>query len=335
MSELQLSPPQQAIRLLMSFISARALYTAAKLGIADHIDDSGNPVQEISARLGVDQSALERLLHSLSGVGVIHAEQDGRYLLTEIGKTLRAGSSNSIRDYAIYVHEFLYELFKDLPTGVVEGKPIVEKAFGAPLFEYLHQHQDKAALFHAGLANRGRIETPAILTAYEFGQYERIVDLGGGNGAFLSAVLTAYPSTSGVLLERPPAIAAARRSEGGPLPRCELIEGDYFKSVPVGGDCYIFKRVLFDHDADEVVKILRNCEKVMNPDARILIIEGLAATQNEPSIAHLMDLTFLLATTGRMRIKAEYESLLSAAGLRLRTCVPTASDVCVIEAARL
>lgn len=265
---------------------------------------------------------------------MLRGDEKERYFLTATGETLRADAPASIRDYAIYVHEFLYTLFERLPDSVRAGKPIVEEALGAPLFSYLQQHKEKAALFHAGLANRGRIETPAILEAFGIGDCKRVVDMGGGNGAFLSALLAAYPGVSGVLLERAPAIAAARSGQGGPLPRCELIEGDYFDAVPEGADLYIFKRVLFDHSNDEVVKILSNCRAAMPPGARIAIIEGLAGTMNEPGLAHLMDLTFLLATTGRMRRSEEYGALLGKAGLKLQRSVPTRSDVCVLEAVR-
>ena len=335
MGELDLSPPQMMIRLLMGFISARAIYTAAKLGLIDQISNAGSTTDDLSARLGADRSGLDRLLRSLTGVGVLRGDRTGRYFLTEIGETLRANSPRSIRDYAIYVHEFLYGLFERLPNSVRDGKPVVEEALGASLFTYLQQHKDKAALFHAGLANRGRIEAPAILDAYSFGQCERVADLGGGNGAFLSAIVTSHPGVSGVLLDRAPAIEAARRGQGGPLPRCELIEGDYFESVPAGVDLYIFKRVLFDHSDDEVIKILGNCRAAMRPSSRVLIIEGLAGPMNEPSLAHLMDLTFLLVTTGQMRTREAYDELLREAGLRLEQCLPTRSDVCVLEAVLL
>jgi hypothetical protein len=212
------------------------------------------------------------------------------------------------------------------------GKPVVEEIFGAPLFTFLQENRDKAALFHAGLGNRGHIEVPAILDAYSFAGCGRVVDLGGGNGAFLSAILTRYPDVSGVLLERAPAVAAAKSGGGGPLPRCELIEGDYFQGVPPGGDIYVLKRVLFDPTPDEVMHIFRKCQAAMGRDSRLLIIEGLAAPLNEPSPAHVMDLVYLLATAGRMRTADQYDSMLREAGLRLQRRLPTQSEVTILEA---
>jgi hypothetical protein len=203
-----------------------------------------------------------------------------------------------------------------------------------PLFNFLQSSPEKGALFHAGLGNRGRVEAPAILEAFDFADCGRVVDLGGGNGAFLSAVLALHPGVSGVLLERAPAIAAARAGKGGPLPRCELIEGDYFQSVPPGGDVYVLKRVLFDHDDGEVLRILENCRSAMAEGGRVLIVEGLVAQENRPSLAHLMDLTYLVATAGRMRSGEDYAELLRRAGMLLRRTLPTQADVSLLEAVR-
>jgi O-methyltransferase/methyltransferase family protein len=332
MPEVSLTPPQQMIRLLVGFIPARAIYTAAKLDLADQMDAAGSTAEELAQRLGVDAPALERVLRTLSSVGVLHEENGGRFTLTEIGKTLRTDSSVSIRDYALFVHEFLSELFGGLVGSVRSGKPAVEAVFGAPLYTYLQDSPDKASLFHSGLSNRGRIEARAILDAYSFANCKLIVDLGGGNGGFLSAILSEHPNLSGVLVERASAIEAAREGRGGPLPRCELIEGDFFQSLPPGGDVYVLKRVLVDYTDQKALQILRNCLGAMRPDNRLLIIEPLSGAINEPSLARLMDLTYLLAGTGRVRSQEEHSSLLQRAGLRLQKCLPTHSDVSVLEA---
>lgn len=333
-TEDDLSPSQQMIRLVMVFIPARAAYAAAKLGIADQIDEAGSTAENLAARLGVGALALERVLRALSGVGVLRRDDAGRYTLTPVGATLRHDAPDSVRDYIIFVHEFLYDLFRGLDGSLRSGWPAVDEIFGAPLFTYLQSAPDKAALFHAGLGNRGRIEAPAILEAYDFASCRNVVDLGGGNGAFLSAILAKHPGVTGLLMERGPAIAAARGGQGGPLPPCNLVESDYFKTVPSGGDVYVLKRVLFDHTDDEVTHILKNCRSAMDRASRLLIIEGLVGAANEPSLAHIMDLAYLVATTGRMRTEEEYAALLRRAKLHLTRVVPTRSDVSALEAVR-
>ncbi|HET7848575.1 MAG TPA: methyltransferase [Pseudolabrys sp.] len=332
MSEVALSAPQQMVKLLVGFIPARAIYAAARLGLADHMGSGGSTAQELAQRLGADASALERLMRTLTGIGVLRHHVGGRFSLTEIGETLRVDSPGSIRDYALFVHEFLYDLFGGLAGSVRSGKPAVETVFGSPLYVFLQANPEKAALFHSGLSNRGRIEARAILDAYDFSGCRLVVDVGGGNGGFLSAVLKAHSGVSAALVERPSAIEAARAGRGGPLPRCEMVEGDFFQSVPRGGDLYVLKRVLVDHTDEKALQILRNCLSAMKNDARLLIIEPLSGALNEPSLARLMDLTYLLAGTGRTRSEDEHYALLERAGLRLLRCLPTQSDVSVLEA---
>ncbi len=158
------------------------------------------------------------------------------------------------------------------------------------------------------------------------------MDVGGGNGAFLSSLLGSHDQVSGVLFDQESAIRAAESGRGGSLSRCELVAGDFFNRVPSGGDTYILKRVLFDWTDEEAVKILENCRKAADGDARLLIIEPLIGSRNEQTPAHLYDITFLVLLTGRVRTVDEYSALLRRAGFRLEKTIPTDSDVSILVA---
>jgi hypothetical protein len=182
------------------------------------------------------------------------------------------------------------------------------------------------------MSNRGRIETAAILDVYRFSQPQTIVDVGGGNGGFLSAVLASHDQVSAVLLDQPSAIEAAKAGRGGSLPRCKLIAQDFFEGIPSGGDTYVLKRILFDWTDEQALQILQNCRRAMDGDARLLIIEPLIGPPNEPCPAHLFDMTFLVTLHGRLRTADEYSGLLGQAGFQLKRVVPTESDVSIVEA---
>jgi ubiquinone/menaquinone biosynthesis C-methylase UbiE len=247
--------------------------------------------------------------------------------VTPFGDTLRKDSPQSVRDYAIYSHEFVYDAFKSITDSVRNGKPVIDDVFG-----FLRANPDQEAIFHAGMSNRGRIEAAAFLNAYKFSEPQTVVDVGGGNGGFLSAILASNNHLSGVLLDQASAITAAKAAYGGPLPRCQLVTGDFFSEVPSGGDAYILKRVLFDWTDEQALRILKNCQRVMNGDARLLIIEPLIGPPNEQCPAHLFDMTFLVMLHGRLRTAEEYSGLLGQAGFRLQRVVPTESDVSILEA---
>lgn len=182
------------------------------------------------------------------------------------------------------------------------------------------------------MSNRGRIETAAVLEASTFSQSKLVVDVGGGNGGFLSAILACNDQLSGVLVDQPSAIKAARAGRGGPLPRCQLVARNFFDGVPPGGDTYVLKRILFDWTDEEALRILKNCRRAMNSDARLLIIEPLIGPPNEQCPAHLFDMTFLVMLHGRLRTADDYWGLLGQAGFRLQRVMPTASDVSILDA---
>jgi hypothetical protein len=318
---------QSMVRLFMGYIPTRVIYVAAKLELADHIDGDGASVQDLAQKLKVDPAALYRVMRVLAGLCVLRQDHADRFYLTPFGQTLRKDSPQSVRDYAIYSHEIVYDTFKDMADCVRTGKPAIDDYFA-----FLRAHPDKEAVFHAGMSNRGRIETSAVLEAFNFSQSKLVVDVGGGNGGFLSAILACNDHLSGVLVDQPSAIDAAKAGRGGPLPRCKLIARDFFEDVPPDGDTYILKRVLFDWTDEQALRILENCRRAMNSDARLLIIEPLIGAPNEECPAHLFDMTFLVMLHGRLRTADEYSGLLGQAGFRLQRVTPTASDVSILEA---
>jgi hypothetical protein len=318
---------QSMVRLFMGYIPTRVIYVAAKLELTDHISDDGASARDLAQKLKVDPAALYRVMRVLAGLGVLRQDDNDRFFVTPFGATLRKDSPQSVRDYAIYNHEIVYDTFHGIADSVRTGKPVIDDYFA-----FLRANPEKEAVFHAGMSNRGRIESAAVLEVSDFSQSKLVVDVGGGNGGFLSAILACNDHLSGVLFDQVSAIEVAKAGRGGPLPRCNLVPGDFFDHVPSGGDVYILKRVLFDWTDKQALRILKNCRGAMNSDARLLIIEPLIGPPNEPCPAHLFDMTFLVMMHGRLRTADEYSGLLGQAGFRLQRVVPTAFDVSILEA---
>ena len=318
---------QSMIRLFTGYIPTRVIYAAAKLELMDHIGDDGARAPDLAEKIKVEPAALCRVMRVLAGLGVLHQEDDDRFYVTPFGETLRKDSPHSVRDYAIYSHEFVYEAFRSITDCIRTGRPAIDD-----FFNFLRTNPEGEAIFHAGMSNRGRVETAAILGSYGFSQAQTIVDVGGGNGGFLSAILASYEEVSAVLLDQPSAIEAAKAGRGGPLPRCKLVAGDFFEGVPPGGDTYVLKRILFDWSDEQALQILKSCRRVLDGDECLLIIEPLIGKPNEPSPAHLFDMTFLVMLNGRLRTVEEYAGLLDQVGFRLKRLIPTESEVSIVEA---
>ncbi|MEE8613077.1 MAG: methyltransferase [Nitrospirales bacterium] len=323
-----LSHSQSMIRLLMGYIPTRVVYVAAKLGITDHISGDGASASDLAQKLDVHPGALYRVLRVLAGLGVLHQDENDRFFVTPFGETLRTDSPHSVREYAIYSHESTYERISKITDSVRTGKPVIED-----YFDSLRANPEEEAIFYASSSNKSRIERVAIIEAYDFSKCGTVVDVGGGNGAFLSGILVSCEQVSGVLFDQKSAIEAAKAGRGGSLPRCEFVAGNFFETVPSGGDTYILKRILDDWSDEKVVQILKNCRKAMKSETRLLIIEPLMGPPNELTPGHFADMNFLVTFSGgRIRTEEEHSNLLRQTGFRLQTNVPTESEVSVLEA---
>jgi hypothetical protein len=272
--------------------------------------------------------ALYRVMRVLAGLGVLRQDENDRFFVTLFGDTLRQNSPQSVRDYAIYSHESTYERIGRMLDSIRTGKPAVENYFVS-----LQSKPEEQAKFLAGSGTKSRVETAAIIAAYDFAKCGRIVDVGGGNGSFLSGVLMACERISGILFDQNAAIEAAKAGRGGPLPRCDFVMGDFFDAVPSGGDTYILKRILDDWPDDKVLQILKNCREAMTSKGRLLIIEPLMGPPNQLCAGHFADMNFLVTFEGgRIRTEKEHSDLLGKTGFKLQTRVPTSAEPTILEA---
>jgi hypothetical protein len=243
----------------------------------------------------------------------------------------------SVRGYIIMQGEaWIWDAWGRALHSVRTGEPAFTHLHGMDAFAYLEGHPEAAATFNAGMTGRAASADVAVARTYDFSGVRTIVDVGGGHGLLLSTILEAYPAARGILLDLPSVAAGAREriAAAGLAGRCDVIAGDFFASVPPGGDCYLLANVIHDWDDDRAVAILRSCQRAMADGGRVLIIEAVLPTGNEPHPGKVGDLQMLVITGGRERTAAEYRALLTAGGFRSGRVVPTASPVSVVEGIR-
>jgi hypothetical protein len=218
--------------------------------------------------------------------------------------------------------------------SVETGKPAFEHVFGSLLFEYFAEHGEDAAEFDAAMTSRSRHEDPAVALAYDW-PAGIIVDVGGGRGTQLTAILEKVPASRGMLFELPHVVDAAAKliEERGWKSRCEVMAGDFFQEVPAGGDLYLLKKVIHNWDNDRASTILGNCRAAMRENSRLVLIELILPGPNEPSWSKLLDLQMLtLQRGGRERTEVEFKVLLTSARLTLSQIIPTPVGISIIEA---
>jgi hypothetical protein len=329
----QQSPHRILTQLISGYWTSQAIYAAAKLGIADLLERGPKTAENLAAVTGTQPRALYRLLRALASVGLFTERPPGTFSLSILGTGLLSNAPGSQRPMAIMMGEEHYRAWGEILYSLRTGKPAFDHLYGKPIFDYLAEHPEQARLFDAAMTSVHGPETRAMLNAYDFSTIGTLVDVGGGNGSVLRVVLKHHPAMKGVLLDRPDVVEAARATlrEAGLEPRCQVVGGSFFKSVPPGGDAYLLRHIIHDWDDAEALAILRNCRQAMGPRSRLLLVESVIPPGNNPFFGKLLDLTMLVLPGGLERTEVEYRALFEAAGFRLTQVVPTDKEVSVIE----
>jgi ubiquinone/menaquinone biosynthesis C-methylase UbiE len=325
-------PDRQITQMLSGYWIAQALHVAAKLRLADHVQSEPRTANELAQECGAQPQALYRLLRALASVGCFAEDAAHRFGLTPLAECLldRPGSQYAL---ALMMGEEHYAAYGRLLDSIRTGKPAFDLAFGKPVFDFLSEHPEQARTFDAAMTGVHGPETQAMLEAYDFGGISTLVDIGGGNGSTITAVLKAHHNLKGMLYDLPGVIGRAREAvtAAGLAGRCSLVAGSFFESVPAGGDAYMMRHIIHDWDDEKSLTILRHVRRVIPPTGKLLVVESVIQPGNEPDLAKLLDLTMLVIPGGLERTEEQYRTLVAQAGFRLQRIVRTASPVCVIE----
>jgi SAM-dependent methyltransferase len=331
-------PPVALLQMVTGYWVSQVIYVAAKLGIADLLKDGPKSSDELAQATGTHARSLYRLLRALASVGVFAEAEDGRFGLTPLGECLQTGSPGSVRAITINHGERLYRAWGDLLHSVRTGEIAFNHIFGMDLWQYAAQNPEAAALVTEAMAEFTTQVSTAVVTAYDFSRFSKIVDVGGGNGTLLLSILQANPQMSGVLFDLPYVVEDARKhiDAAGLTGRCAFVAGDFFEFVSSGGDAYILKNIIHDWDDERALKILQNCHRAMTENGKLLLVEGVIPPGNEPSFGKLVDLNMLVMAGGCERTEDEYRALFAAAGFTLTNLIPIQSPFgfSVIEGVR-
>jgi hypothetical protein len=254
-----------------------------------------------------------------------------------MGEFLRSDAVGSQRPYAIMTMELEYPAWGQLLHAVTTGEAGFARAFGRPHWEYLRSNPEAGAVFDGAMVGLTRWQVDAIVAGYDFSSCRTVVDVGGGRGTLLAAILAAHPGARGVLFDAPHVLEGAHALlEGaGVLDRCSFVAGNFLEALIAGSDTYVLKNVVHDWDDAHATTILSNCRQAMKADGKVLLVESVVAAGTASS-KHAQglwdDVLMMVLFRGRERTAEHFECLLAAAGFRLGDIVPVSPDLCVIEA---
>lgn len=329
----EVPPSQQMFQLITGYWVSQCVGVFARHGLADALADGPRSAASLAEGRGLDAPALHRVLRALASVGVLDQRGEA-FALTPLGATLRGDVPGSLAGMAVAQTSAGHWLpWGRLDRAVATGARTTVDALGGEIFEHYARHPDEARAFSAAMGGMSAMVSREVTRVAAVPEGARVLDAGGADGTLVAAVLDAHPTATGVLLDLPHVVDAARQnlSARGLSDRCEVVAGDFFTAVP-DADVALLKHVLHDWDDARCAALLGSVAAALRPGGRVYIIEMVVPEDGSPSPAALMDVNMLVLVPGRERTAREYGALLDGAGLALRAVHPTHSPFQVIEA---
>jgi hypothetical protein len=329
-------PIDQMQTMLAGHFVAQCLHVVAVLGVADLIEQGHVTIEQLANSTGCHGPSLNRVLCALTSKGVFAKDTMGRFGLTPLGETLRSDAQGSLRDKALFeISTPIWSAWGSLLYSVRTGRPSFDQVQDKTLWQYLAGHEEIAAVFNRFMTMQSKLHNAAIIDSYDFSGIGTLVDVGGGHGGTLAAVLAKYPGLRGVLFDLPEVVTPASKMETSRFAeRCDVVAGDMFKSVPAGGDAYIIKRVIMDLTDEEVGSVLGNCIAAMKPGGKVLVVDPMLPDGTAPHPNRLVDLHMMNVTGGRCRTEGQFRRIFEQCGLSLTRAIATSSPNFILEGIR-
>jgi hypothetical protein len=332
----QPKPSAELMRLVNGYQVSQAIHVAATLGIADLLKDGPRTSDDLAAATSTHPRSLYRLLRALAAVGVFHEDADRRFTLTPMGDCLRSDAPESVGPWAAFIgRSYYWDVWGHLLDSVQTGESSFPLLHGTNVWDYRSQHLEESVIFDRAMTANSRGVGDAVVAAYDFSRFRCVIDVAGGQGGLLAAIVAANPGLRGVLFDQPHVVARAEEvlRAAGVADRCDIVAGSFFEAVPEGGDAHVLKKILHDWDDATATTILQACRRAINPGGRLLIVEHVIAPPNEAPVAKFQDLNMLVSPGGQERTREEFAALFAAAGFTLTDVIPTADPASIIEGA--
>ena len=316
----------QMLQFITNFWTSRAVYIAAKLGIADLLKSGPKTVEELAQETETDASSLYRIMRALTSIGLFKNGTGRQFALTPMSETLVTDAPGSVRWFLISeLGQEHYPAWGNLMHSVKTGEIAFDSFFGMNCWKYFAQNPEDAAVFNDSMSGMTAAANEAIMSLYDFSNFKTVVDIGGGHGGLITTILKANPEAKGILFDSPQVVGGAKPKleQAGVADRCEVVAGDFFAAVPAGGDAYVMKWIIHDWEDEKALTILKNVRAQIQPEGRLIIVDCIVPEGDEPHFAKTFDLNMMVMTGGKERTAAEFEKLVSAAGFKLLQVIPT------------
>jgi O-methyltransferase domain/Dimerisation domain len=329
------SPFERMFEMVYNFWVTRAVYAAVRLAIPDQLASGPKTPAELAELVQAHPRSLYRLLRALASIGIFEECEQGRFRSTALSDTLRSDVPGSLASLVLLeLGDSHHRAWGELVHSLRSGEPAFDKAMGTKIWQFFADNPEPALTLDRAMTGLTMLVVSDILNIYDFTPFNKIVDVGGGAGGFLDAILATQPEATGILFDLPYVIENTRAKivETVADKRYELVGGSFFDQIPSGGDLYLLKWVLHDWSDDASIMILKNCRAAIAENGTLLIVDTVLPPGNLPAAGKFIDLNMMVLSGGQERSAEEFDILLTAAGFRLNRVLPTKSSSSVVEA---
>lgn len=324
---------EKLLMLLSGEWISRGIYAATDLGLADYLMEGPKTVQELSLLTETDELSLKRLLKMLVSFGLFEEAGEGLFINSDLSLLLAKKHPESLSSLSLFFGEEIHHAWDAILPSLKSNTPAFEITYQKPVFTYFKENPLRAALFQDAMRQKSHAVIQSAIASYDFKKFHTIYDIGGGYGQFMLALLKDNPNLKGMIFDLPEVIETLKkRSPHLESPRCEFIAGDFFESIPEGGDAYLLKSVLHDWDEEKSEKILAKCYEAMTQASRLLIIETILLPKDQSKYANCMDMQMMMITGGKERTGEAFKEMLEKARFEIVDIYPTATEFSIIEA---
>lgn len=317
---------QRLADLLIGAKIAIALRAMAEYRIADRLAGGPKTVEILAQETALDEDVLRRVLRALAQYGVFEEAVTGEFENTDISEHMRSDADPSLREAILFLNSNTsLRAWLELERSLKDGKSHFVDVNGAPLFDLFAKDLDLNEHFAKCMINLYGSEGEKIASGYPFGRFRSLIDVGGGQGHIIAAILSVHEKTRGAVFDIEPTVALANEFllNRGLLDRCDTFGGDFFAKIPGGYDAYILKSILHDWDDGKAEEILRVCRQAIPPHGRLLVIEEVVVPRQTVGNPHrFVDLEMLVHFGGKERTESDYDILMRGAGFSLERVVP-------------
>lgn len=330
----EMPAPAQMLQIISNFWMSRALYITTKLGIPDLLKSGPQTAAKLAESTQTHAPSLYRLLRALASAGIFRSEPGNTFALTPLSELLVTDAPGSMRWFVISeLGQEHYPAWGNLMHSVKTGEIAFDNHFRMDIWKYFSKNPEDAAVFNDSMSGMTAVVNAQITSLYDFSRFNKIIDVGGGHGGLITSILKANPHAKGVLFDAEVVISGAGpKIEAASLAgRCETIAGDFFESVPEGGDLYIMKWIIHDWDDERAIRILKNCRNNVPQNGRVIVVDAVVPEGDQPDFSKFFDLNMLVMTGGKERTEREFADLFAAAGLKLVRVIPTDLPTSIVE----